>query len=127
MTLLHRHANCNHIRKERKIYMADLNNINIQDINDGNNGDFYSNFKNKLNEVEQFPTIYTFKFILPAESNKIADAEKIFEHPSTKINVKDSKTGKYNSLTIETFVNSADEVIEYYKKVSQLDEKIIMM
>lgn len=106
--------------------MKDLGNINIKDINENDGKDFYTSFREKLMDVEQFPTLYTFKFIVPAtEENKLA-IEKLFEHPSTKIQVKDSKTGKYNSLTIETFVNSADDVIDYYKKVSSI-EKVIML
>lgn len=106
--------------------MSDFNNINIQDINDNNGADFYNNFRQKLIDIEQFPSIYTFKFIVPADADKKAEVEKIFEHPSTKISTKDSKTGKYNSLTVETFVQSADEVIDYYKKVSAID-KVIML
>lgn len=106
--------------------MSDFNNISIQDINDNNGDDFYNTFRQKLIDIEQFPSIYTFKFIVPAEAAKKEDIEKIFEHPSTKISVKDSKTGKYNSLTVETYVQSADEVIDYYKKVSTI-EKVIML
>ncbi|MGN0002572.1 MAG: DUF493 domain-containing protein [Sphingobacterium composti] len=106
--------------------MSDFNNINIQDISDNNGADFYNNFRQKLIDIEQFPSIYTFKFILPADQDKKADVEKIFEHPSTKISSKESSTGKYNSLTVETYVNSADDVIDYYKKVSTI-EKVIMM
>lgn len=106
--------------------MSELNKINIQDINDNNGADFYNNFRQKLIDIEQFPSIYTFKFIVPASENKQADVEKIFEHPSTKISIKDSKTGKYNSITIETYVKNADDVIDYYKKVSSID-KVIML
>lgn len=106
--------------------MKDFNNINIQDINDDSNADFYASFKEKLADIEQFPMLYTFKFIVPASENSKKDIETIFEHPSTKISIKDSKTGKYNSLTIETFVNSPDEVVDYYKKVSTID-KVIML
>ena len=106
--------------------MSDFSNISIQDINDNNGADSYNTFKQKLIDIEQFPSIYTFKFILPVIENKKEDVEKIFEHPSTKISIKESSSGKYNSLTVETFVKSADEVIEYYKKVSAI-EKVIMM
>lgn len=106
--------------------MSDYNNISINDLNDNNGTDFYNNFRQKLIDIEQFPSIYTFKFIIPAEADKREEVQRIFEHPSTKISIKDSKTGKYNSLTVETFVQSADEVIDYYKKVSTI-EKVIML
>lgn len=107
--------------------MKDFKNIKIEDINDTTeNKDFYTTFKERLADTEQFPTLYTFKFIIPAVEETKAKIEDIFKHPSTKIQVKDSKTGKYNSLTVETFVNSPDEVVEYYQKVSKLD-KVIML
>jgi len=106
--------------------MKDFNNINIKDVNDNSDNDFYTNFKERLADTEQFPTLYTFKFIVPASEENKKEIEAIFEHPSTKVQIKDSKTGKYNSLTIETFVNSPDDVINYYKKVSTI-EKVIML
>ena len=79
------------------------NNINIKDIqDDSNNQDFYKNFKEKLIDVEKFPTIYTFT------------------HPSAKFSEKKSSGGKYTSISVENYVNNADEVINYYKKVGEL-------
>jgi len=106
--------------------MKNLNNIHIQDIPDNSNNDFYDNFREKLMSVEQFPMMYTFKFILPANEASKQEIADIFAHPSTKIQTRDSKTGKYNSLTVGTFVSNADEVIAYYKKVSAID-KVIML
>lgn len=107
--------------------MKDFNNINIQDVNgNAEDKDFYTTFKERLADTEQFPTLYTFKFIIPAVEENKKKIEEIFDHASTKIQVKDSKTGKYNSLTVETFVNTPDDVVEYYKKVSTI-EKVIML
>ena len=108
--------------------MTELNNnINIEDIKDGNNNqDFYTNFKQKLIDVEQFPSMYTFKFIVKADLEKIEEVKAIFTHGSTKISEKESSGGKYKSLTVETFVNYADEVVEYYKSVSKI-ESVIML
>lgn len=107
--------------------MADLNNIKIQDIPGHNDGaDFYENFRQKLIDVETFPSLYVFKFIAPASIETKQQIEKLFEHPSTKISTKDSKTGKYNSFTIETFVSTADQVIDYYKAVAKIDQVIML-
>ncbi|MCT1526628.1 DUF493 domain-containing protein [Sphingobacterium hotanense] len=101
--------------------MSDFNNINIKDIQDGNNGqDFYKNFREKLVEVEQFPSIYTFKFIAKTDSDQGEQVKALFTHSSAKFSEKSSSGGKYTSITIENFVNSADEVIEYYKKVAEI-------
>jgi len=110
--------------------MSEFNNdIRIQDLSDaaGNNStDFYDNFRAKLNSVEQFPSIYTFKFIVKAESNAQEEVKQIFTHDSTKFSEKKSSGGKYTSITVETFVNDAENVIDYYKKVSKI-ESVIML
>ena len=106
--------------------MSNLNNIQLQDINDENGVDFYDSFRQKLIDIEQFPTIYTFKFIVPANADNDTKIKEIFTHSSASISNKTSSTGKYNSYTIKNFVNDADEVIAYYKKVSVI-EKVIMM
>lgn len=110
--------------------MADFNNdIHIQDLPDdeGKNAtDFYDNFREKLNAVEQFPSVYTFKFIVKGKSHAQEAVKQVFTHNSTKFSEKASSGGKYTSITIETFVNNAEEVIDYYKKVSKI-ESVIML
>ncbi len=109
--------------------MTDFNNINIQDLpnNEANNAnDFYDNFRVKLNTVEQFPSLYTFKFIVKADQEKLDEVKAIFTHPSTKFAEKESSGGKYKSITVETFVSHAEDVIDYYKKVSKI-ESVIML
>ncbi|TDS15790.1 DUF493 domain-containing protein [Sphingobacterium paludis] len=109
--------------------MTDFSKLNIQDLpdNEGNNPtDFYDNFRVKLNTVEQFPSLYTFKFIVKAEAEKLDEVKSIFTHPSTKFAEKESSGGKYKSITVETFVNTAEDVIDYYKNVSKI-ESVIML
>lgn len=109
--------------------MSEFNNdIHLQDLPDGggNNADFYDNFRAKLNSVEQFPSMYTFKFIVKADSTAQEDVQQLFTHGSTKFSEKTSSGGKYTSITVETFVNNAEDVINYYKKVSKI-ESVIML
>lgn len=106
--------------------MADYSNIHLRDVPEDDGKDFYKSFREKLHDVEQFPAIYTFKFIVKAEMNQQPDIEKIFEHPSSKFSVKESKGGKYSSITVESYVQNPDEVIAYYRKVSKI-EGVIML
>ncbi len=99
-------------------------NINLQDITGDDTT--YDAFKQKLQEVEQFPTVFVFKFIVPQSEGAGEKIEEIFKHPSTKINVKESGQGKYKSYTVESFVSSADDVVKYYKEVGNLG-KVIML
>lgn len=110
--------------------MKDFSNINIQDLSpDGGTNqspDFYEDFRAKLNAVEQFPSLYTFKFIVKTELNKLDQVKSIFDHASTKFTEKDSSGGKYKSVTVETYVADADAVINYYKEVAKV-ESVIML
>ena len=105
--------------------MEEYKNINLQELS-GNSGSGYAAFREKLMAVEQFPTIFVFKFILPVTANGRAHIETIFAHPSTRIQERHSGGGKYASFTVETFVAHADQVIDYYKEVGKL-ERVMML
>ena len=70
--------------------------------------------------MEKFPTIYTFKFIVKSDSEQSEQVKALFTHPSAKFSEKKSSGGKYTSISVENYVNNADEVIDYYKKVGEL-------
>lgn len=106
--------------------MSDFSNINLQDIPDDDDKDFYKSFKEKLHDVEQFPSLYTFKFIVKSALSQEDAIKEIFEHPSSKFSAKESSGGKYRSITVETFVNNPDEVVNYYKAMSKLDGVIML-
>lgn len=103
-----------------------MKNMNIQDLNNDSGTDFWESFKEKLLSVEKFPSIFTFKFIVPNSVENRKTIETIFEHSSTKIQLKQSSSAKYLSMTVETFVSTVDEVIAYYKQVAVI-EKVIML
>lgn len=105
------------------------NDIRIQNLPDDegkSTTDFYDNFRDKLNAVEQFPLMYTFKFIVKADTDAQSEVQALFTHTSTKFSEKASSGGKYKSITVETFVNNAEEVIDHYKKVSNI-ESVMML
>lgn len=109
--------------------MTDFSNINIQDWPEDNSNkslDFYDDFRIKLNSVERFPSLYTFKFIVKTELNKLESIKNIFKLTSSKFIEKDSSGGKYKSISVETYVNNAEEVINYYKEVAKI-ESVIML
>lgn len=107
--------------------MAEFNNqIKFSDLPGDGDGDFYKNFKQKLIDVEQFPTLYTFKFIVKPEGDKVDRVKALFTHPSTKFSDRNSSGGKYQSITVESYVQNADEVIDYYKKVAEIPEVMML-
>lgn len=88
--------------------------------------DFYSRFKEQLDKEHIFPGNYMFKFIIPTESKKVAQLHKIFDHGGASFSMKESKNGKYTSITITMYVTDSISVIEYYKEASSI-EGIVML
>ena len=82
--------------------------------------DFYSKLKIQLDDTTDFPADYLYKFIVPASDNQVAEVESVFNNTGAVINTKNSKTGKYVSVSIILKLNSSDEIITYYRKVEKI-------
>lgn len=82
--------------------------------------DFYSKLQIQLDDTTDFPADYLYKFIVPASNNQVAEVESIFNNTGAVINTKNSKTGKYVSVSIILKLNSSDEIITYYRKVEKI-------
>ncbi|PIB36858.1 hypothetical protein BFP72_16350 [Reichenbachiella sp. 5M10] len=74
-------------------------------------------FKEKLESVHTFPTLYMFKFIVPEA--QIDEVKALF--PKHEVVLKPSKNGKYASATINVMVGSSDQVIEIYEKAKRIE------
>lgn len=73
-------------------------------------------FKNALDEHHQWPCPYLFKFIVPSEN--LSKVVELF--PDTEIQTRESKTGKYTSVSVETTMCSSKDVMEVYEKVASV-------
>jgi putative lipoic acid-binding regulatory protein len=82
--------------------------------------DFYSKLKIQLDDTTDFPADYLYKFIVPASENQVTEVESIFNNTGAVINTKNSKTGKYVSVSVILKLNSSDEIIAYYRKVEKI-------
>ncbi len=94
---------------------------NIEDNNQRTPEEFYASLKTKLEENHNFPEDYVFKFIIPSNSEKITEILRIYDGMKYTLSNRDSKNGKYTSLTINAFVLDADQVIALYKNVAKLE------
>ena len=83
----------------------------------GDNEEKWKKLKHLLDNHEEFPLKYYFKFIVKAES--IDELNELFSGEETDI--KDSKNGNYKSFTLTKTVESSDEVIEIYKKTQGIE------
>jgi putative lipoic acid-binding regulatory protein len=75
--------------------------------------------KEKLVENMTFPSVYMYKFIIQSEHRNIALIENLFE-AETHIHTKESRKGKYISVTARQVVVSVDEIIDIYKRASAI-------
>jgi len=73
-------------------------------------------FKQALDGHHQWPCPYIYKFIVPSEN--LSQLTDLF--PNEEITVRESKTGKYTSVTMTSTMCSSDEVLSVYTKASQV-------
>ncbi len=83
--------------------------------------EFYARLLEQLKADTTWPAPYLYKFIVPADVQKIAQIEAIFNGTNAQINTRDSSKGTYTSLSIKVIMASPEKVIEKYKQVSQVD------
>jgi len=77
------------------------------------------NFKQKIIDTMPFPGVYMYKFIVQSENRNIALVESLFG-AEADIHTKESGNGRYISITAKQVVISVDEVIDIYKKASEI-------
>jgi uncharacterized protein len=106
--------------------MNNNDNIKVFTNNDENPEDFYVRFKEQLDKAHIFPGNYMFKFIIPTESKKVAQLHKIFDHSEASFSMKESKNGKYTSVTITMYMTDSISIIEYYKEASTIDGIVVL-
>jgi uncharacterized protein len=85
----------------------------------------FDQLKEVLNKHTSWPTIYMFKFIIPAENRKIALIESKFSETAI-ISQHESATGKYVSITVKDVMLSAEAVIEKYKEMKGIEGLIAL-
>lgn len=83
--------------------------------------EFYTRLKEQLEGDTTWPAPYLYKFIVPAQNEKIAEIERIFDNMNAHIQTRDSSKGTYTSVSIKVTLESPDAVIEKYLEVSKVD------
>jgi len=82
--------------------------------------DQFEKLKETLNKELNWPTIYMFKFIVPADNRRIALVESKFSDEAI-ITKKESTSGKYISITIKEVMLTADSIIDKYKEMDGIE------
>lgn len=84
------------------------------------NADFFKKLKNSLDETTKFPSEYLYKFIIPADAEKLKQIQDVFNDGGAVITTKPSKTGKYTSVSINMNMKSSDAIIAKYVEVGKI-------
>lgn len=83
---------------------------------------WWDRFEELLDDQNDWPTQYTFKFIAPAA--QLDELKAVFgDHP---IRVRESSRGNYKSVTAQIRMSSSEEVIEVYEEASGIEDVIAL-
>lgn len=82
--------------------------------------EFYERLKKQLAE-DTWPSPYLFKFIIPADLEKIAEIRAAFDYTDAEVNTRDSIKGSYTSISIKVTMQSPEEVVQKYIEVSAVE------
>lgn len=86
-----------------------------------NTDEFYERLLEQLRGDTTWPAPYLYKFIVPADNQKIAEIENIFDGTEAVINTRDSSKGTYTSVSIKVTIETPEKVIEKYRQVSSVE------
>ncbi len=88
---------------------------------DSTSEEFYERLKNELETSTEWPSEYLFKFIVPTDQDKILKVEDAFNQMGAVIDTKQSKTGKYTSVSVNVKMESATAVVNKYLQLSTIE------
>lgn len=82
-----------------------------------NDEEWWNRFKELLDDQNDWPEQYTFKFIAPAP--RVDELKEVFgDHP---VRVRESSKGNYMSVTAHLQMSSSDEVVAIYEEASSIE------
>ncbi|MBT9189501.1 DUF493 family protein [Zobellia russellii] len=82
---------------------------------------FYKRLREQLGESTTWPSNYLYKFIVQSIPEKVDQIHEIFDNTGAVIELKESKNGKYTSVSITVNMKNPDAVIEKYKEVGKVE------
>lgn len=92
-----------------------------------NSEEFYEKLKSQLYDTSLWPSEYLYKFIVVSKIEKIAALEALFNNMGAVITTKESKNGKYTSVSVNVLMENPDAVIGKYKEVAEKIEGVISL
>ncbi|MFP4089985.1 MAG: DUF493 family protein [Cyclobacteriaceae bacterium] len=75
------------------------------------------NFKQKLDKIHKWPSLYMFKFIVPSGRE-----EEVFAlFPKNDLSTRESSKGNYISVTAKVMMGSSEAVMEKYREAHKIE------
>lgn len=86
----------------------------------------YEKLKAQLDEGFEWPTIYMFKFIIPADNKRLAKLESLFNTKEARVTTRQSRNGNYISITAKEMMMSPERVIDRYLEAEKIEGLIAL-
>lgn len=86
----------------------------------------YEKLKAQLEEGFEWPTVYMFKFIVPADNEKQAKVEGLFNTKEAQVSTLQSRKGNYVSITAKEMMMSPERVIDRYLEAEKIEGLIAL-
>ena len=93
----------------------------MQDITSHND---FDKLRKQL-ELQEWPNVFLFKFIVPNDSEKMAKVTALFDE-GTDLRFQQSKTGKYVSVSAKEMMLDIDSIIDKYQMAAAIDGVIAL-
>ncbi|WP_452220924.1 DUF493 family protein [Lacinutrix salivirga] len=94
---------------------------------DSKSKEFYAKLKVQLYETTSWPSEYLYKFIVISKGDKVKEIESLFNNMGAVITTKESKNGKYTSVSVNVRMKDPDVVIKKYLEVAENVEGVISL
>jgi hypothetical protein len=91
-----------------------MNNFALMDTPDQ-----FRKLQEQLEKEKSWPLVYMFKFIIPADNQKMALVETMFSDEAV-ISQKSSGEGNYISITVKEVMLDAKSIIDIYSRAAQI-------
>lgn len=78
----------------------------------------YDKLRKQL-ELEEWPNVYMFKFIVPNTPELIAKTTALFD-PGAEIQFHESKTGKFVSVSVKEMMFDVNSIIDKYERATTI-------
>ncbi|MBC2840373.1 DUF493 family protein [Robiginitalea sp. SC105] len=81
---------------------------------------FYDRLREELLKSTTWPSDYLYKFIVPSDPEKINRIQAVFDNTGAVIESRQSRKGKYTSLSVTVNLRDPDAVISFYRRVGEI-------